>query len=177
MVMQGSRKIESYHITLTGKNRFLLTGLAVGFLVVNGKNMTTKQLHNSFTRRTLLTWSSIVLLILVACPAKTVEPAHIRYNANAPSEYELKAIYLYNFLQFFKWPGNSCDLHEGRSHQIAVLGDSSFNETLQALQKKLQEKDKELKLTLSLMGIREFITKPIVINTFARTLREVLEKR
>jgi hypothetical protein len=43
MVMQGYAKIESYHITLTGKNRFLLTGLAVGFLVMNGKNMITQQ--------------------------------------------------------------------------------------------------------------------------------------
>jgi len=95
----------------------------------------------------LLGWVCVLLVLFLACPARTVEPAHIRYNADTPSEYELKAIYLYNFLNFVKWPDDSCNLHEGRSHRIAVLGDSPFNQVLIALQEKLRAKDKKLEIT------------------------------
>jgi hypothetical protein len=98
-------------------------------------------------KRTLLGCVSLLTLLLLACPARTVEPAHIRYDADTPSEYEMKAIYLYNFLKFVKWPENSCSSHDRKSHQIAVLGDTPFNHVLMAMQEKLKEKDKDLRLT------------------------------
>jgi hypothetical protein len=97
--------------------------------------------------RFLLGWVSVLLVLFIACPARTVEPAHIRYDTDTPSEYELKAIYLYNFLKFVKWPDDACNLHEGRSHRITVLGDSPFNQVLSVLQEKLKTNDKELHLT------------------------------
>ena len=98
-------------------------------------------------KRTLLGCVSLLVILLLACPAKTVEPAHIRYDADTPSEYELKAIYLYNFLKFVHWPDSKCHLKKNRSHQIAVLGESPFNQVLIALQEKLRKNDKELQVT------------------------------
>jgi len=89
----------------------------------------------------------ILFLIFMTCPAKTVEPAHIGYDTKAPSEYELKAIYLYNFLQFVQWPKEKCPLPEGKAQEIGVLGDSSFEPVLKALQEKLKTRNKQLKLT------------------------------
>ena len=103
--------------------------------------------HMMQNKRTLSGLICLVILLLLACPARTVEPAHIKYNADRPSEYELKAIYLYNFLKFVKWPDNKCYLHKGRTNQIAVIGDSPFNQVLIALQEKLRKNDKELQVT------------------------------
>ncbi len=89
----------------------------------------------------------ILFIVFIAFPARTVEPAHIRYDADAPSENELKAIYLYNFLQFVQWPKEKCPLPGGRARKIGVLGDSSFEPVLRALQAKLNAKNQQLKLT------------------------------
>jgi len=86
------------------------------------------------------------LILFIACPARTVEPSSLRDRVNNTSEYEIKAIYLYNFLKFVQWPENSCMMHDGRSHRIGVLGDSPFNEVLRDLQEKLREKDKDLEI-------------------------------
>jgi hypothetical protein len=96
---------------------------------------------------TLLGCVSLLIIILPACPAKTAEPAHIRYDTDAPSEYEMKAIYLYNFLKFVTWPENSCGSHDGKPHRIAVLGNTPLNHVLMAMQEKLKEKNKDLQLT------------------------------
>lgn len=98
-------------------------------------------------KRFLRGWAIVLLVLFFACPARTVEPAYIRYDKNTPSEYELKAIYLYNFLKFVKWPDEPCNLHKGQSHRISVLGDSPFNQVLLVLQEKLKTNDKELHLT------------------------------
>ena len=91
-------------------------------------------------------WIIILLILLLACPAKTGETAHIRNGQYIPSEFELKATYLYNFLKFIKWPKEACNLHDGRSHTIAVLGESPFNEVLKSMQEELQKHDKQLQL-------------------------------
>jgi len=103
--------------------------------------------QNTLSKKILVKGFILLFLLLLACPAKTVEPAHIRYDADTPSEYELKAIYLYNFLKFVHWPDNKCHLNKNRSHQIAVLGESPFNQVLIALQEKLRKNDKELQVT------------------------------
>jgi len=91
-------------------------------------------------------WMIILFLLLLACPAKTGESAHLKRDQKVSSEFELKATYLYNFLKFIKWPKEACGLHDGRSHTIAVLGESPFNQVLQAMQEKLQKYDKDLQL-------------------------------
>lgn len=93
----------------------------------------------------LLCVGAIVLcLVFLACPARTVEPSPIPRDIEAPSEYELKAIYLYNFLQFVQWPKEKCPLPEERANEIVVIGDTSLQPVLQSLQAKLREKNKEL---------------------------------
>lgn len=55
-----------------------------------------------------------------------------------PREYELKAVYLYNFLQFVNWPSGSCNSRGGRIEEIAVLGNSPIGDSLKSLQAELK---------------------------------------
>lgn len=54
-----------------------------------------------------------------------------------PSEYDLKAVYLYNFLQFISWPAGKCSTN-GKVDEIAVIGDSPIGKSLQNLQAELK---------------------------------------
>lgn len=65
-------------------------------------------------------------------------PAHAQSAQNIPREYELKAVYLYNFLQFVNWPAGLCTGKGGRVEEIAVLGNSPINESLKNLQAELK---------------------------------------
>lgn len=98
-------------------------------------------------KRFLCRWVIVVCFILLALPARTAEPAYSRTNDGIPGEFELKAIYLYNFLQFVQWPADKCRQHGTRIHEIAVLGDSPLNDILKILKKTLREKNKDLELT------------------------------
>jgi hypothetical protein len=63
-----------------------------------------------------------VLLALVAAPARAQAPA-------APTEYQVKAVFLFNFSQFVDWPASS--FADGRAPLvIGVLGDDPFGATL-----------------------------------------------
>lgn len=97
-------------------------------------------------RHILPGWIGILILLLLACPAKTGESAYMN-DHNNPTEFELKATYLYNFLKFIKWPENQCNLHQGRSTMISVLGESPFNQVLKNMQEKLRQIDSDLELT------------------------------
>lgn len=100
-------------------------------------------------RRKHVLYELILILFLVsfAYPARTVEPAPARHKIDNPSEYELKAIYLYNFLQFVEWPAKDCTDRNKTQKKIVVLGDSSLRPVLKALQQKLQAKNQQLQLT------------------------------
>jgi hypothetical protein len=56
--------------------------------------------------------------------------------AQQPSarEYELKAVYLYNFLQFVQWPEAKRVASKDGTMVIGVVGESPFGEALTALQ-------------------------------------------
>jgi len=54
-----------------------------------------------------------------------------RTRASAPSEYEVKAAYLYNFGRFVQWPAKAMAA-EGDSFPICVLGEDPFGSTLRA---------------------------------------------
>lgn len=88
----------------------------------------------------------VLCLVFLACPARTVEPAPIPQEMEAPSEHELKAIYLYNFLQFVQWPAEKCPLPDGHANEIAVIGETTLQPVLNALQARLREKNKDLTL-------------------------------
>jgi YfiR/HmsC-like len=63
-----------------------------------------------------------VLLALAAAPARAQAPA-------APSEYQVKAVFLFNFSQFVDWPAAS--FADGRAPLvIGVLGSDPFGATL-----------------------------------------------
>lgn len=63
-----------------------------------------------------------VLLALAAAPARAQAPA-------APTEYQVKAVFLFNFSQFVDWPAAS--FADGRSPLvIGVLGSDPFGTTL-----------------------------------------------
>jgi hypothetical protein len=94
--------------------------------------------------RLLCVVAIVLCLVFLACPARTVEPSPIPREMDAPSEQELKAIYLYNFLQFVQWPKEKCPLPREGANEIVVIGDTSLQPVLQSLQAKLREKNKEL---------------------------------
>jgi len=68
-----------------------------------------------------------------------------------PQEYELKSVYLYNFLQFVNWPAGPCSTSGKRVEEIAVLGDSPIGESLKNLQAELK-KTREVELSLRFYG-------------------------
>jgi hypothetical protein len=49
-------------------------------------------------------------------------------------EYELKAVYLYNFLQFVQWPESQRLLSKDGAMVIGIVGDSPFGEAFEVLQ-------------------------------------------
>ncbi|MFC1524145.1 YfiR family protein [Thermodesulfobacteriota bacterium] len=53
-------------------------------------------------------------------------------------EYSLKAVYLYNFLQFVRWPADKCLLNGNRMEEIGVIGDSPIIDSLQNLKAELK---------------------------------------
>lgn len=52
----------------------------------------------------------------------------------AAQEYELKAVYLYNFLQFVQWPESRRTLPKDGPVVVCIIGESPFGEALEALQ-------------------------------------------
>lgn len=66
-------------------------------------------------------------------------------------EYGIKAIFLYNFLQFVNWPADKCILSEGKMKEIAVLGDSPIGSSLQALQDELK-RSQGTEITVRFLG-------------------------
>ncbi len=52
----------------------------------------------------------------------------------AAQEYELKAVYLYNFLQFVQWPESQRLLTKDGTMVIGIVGDSPFGDAFEELQ-------------------------------------------
>ena len=89
----------------------------------------------------------LVVLLLAVCLTGKAETSHVMFDKKNPSDIELKAIYLYNFLKFVKWPEGKCPQTGGVSQEIAVLGDSDYEPVLKSLQQKLKSRNQDLKLT------------------------------
>ena len=54
-------------------------------------------------------------------------------------EYELKAVYLYNFLQFLQWPGSRHPASSDDVMVIGVVGESPFGAALDDLEKNVRK--------------------------------------
>jgi hypothetical protein len=72
------------------------------------------------------------LTLLIALAGLFAAPLSIRAQALAASEYQIKAAFLFNFVQFVQWPPGAFE--GGDSPMvIAVLGENPFGEQLDEL--------------------------------------------
>ncbi|MDD5758447.1 MAG: YfiR family protein [Desulfobulbaceae bacterium] len=82
-----------------------------------------------------LTWGIIfVCLFLTAPPVLEVSLAD---NSPQITQEELKAVYLYNFLQFVTWPKNEEKTKQTSSKLICLINDSAVNNALEGLRSSL----------------------------------------
>ncbi|MBF0560263.1 MAG: YfiR family protein [Nitrospirae bacterium] len=106
-----------------------------------------RYLGAAFSRyaRRLLPISSSGLLFhfsLVFCLASFIwalPPQKVSYGGQSTGEeYEVKAVYLYNFLQFIGWPESRNALAKDGAMVIGIVGESPFGEALEELQADLR---------------------------------------
>lgn len=76
----------------------------------------------------------IFQLILLTCLSFCYPPQSICSSRQKASENELKAVYLYNFLQFVQWPSLLGGWSKGNAKIIGVVGESPFGTALEELQ-------------------------------------------
>jgi hypothetical protein len=78
------------------------------------------------------TWTIFFLLVpfVWAVPMQQVSYG----EQQIAQEYELKAVYLYNFLQFVQWPESQRLLSKEGGMVIGIVGDSPFGEAFEELQ-------------------------------------------
>lgn len=93
-------------------------------------NLTRPQ---DFTHATLLLRG---LLCLVLMTAFSGIPSIVR--GEAPSEYVIKAAFLYNFAKFVDWPAESFNGSEN-TLELCVLGDSPFDTALESIKGKVAQ--------------------------------------
>jgi YfiR/HmsC-like len=72
------------------------------------------------TARAPLSWLTMLLLVATAC------------RAAAPSEYEVKAVFLFNFAQFVEWPAGAFSGPD-TPFVIGVLGNDPFGPQLDSV--------------------------------------------
>lgn len=81
---------------------------------------------------TLGSYKTIALrLVIVAGAGLFMGPPYHSLSASNPSEYEIKAAYLYNFGRFVEWPHNVLS-SEAAQFTICVLGHDPFGRALDA---------------------------------------------
>lgn len=105
-------------------------------------------------------------------------------DTNSPSEDQLKAVYLYNFLNYVHWPEEKCEAPAAKLREIAVLGAIdlfSFNAALQTLQSKLNKDGKSLPVVylgpykdgMDLSGCRLLFVSNAEKKNYAKILAQV----
>jgi hypothetical protein len=65
---------------------------------------------------------------MILCLATLAVPATLR--AQSPNEFEIKAVFIYNFTQFVQWPEESFQSPEEK-FVIGVLGENVFGKSLE----------------------------------------------
>ncbi len=84
---------------------------------------------------------SSLLLILLTAPA-----AHLRAIPSFADEYQLKAVFLYNFANFISWPERAFASAD-TPFLICILGSDPFGEHLDSTVKDQQARERFLKIT------------------------------
>jgi len=70
-----------------------------------------------------------VFLFLVALALFLVDPHVAEAQVDTTREYQIKAAFLYNFVQFVKWPGTTFSSSDSPFY-IGILGDDPFGSAL-----------------------------------------------
>jgi hypothetical protein len=73
---------------------------------------------------TKLLFNIIFAFWLIACNA-----AIVNADQQKPGEYQVKALFLYNFLNFVDWPADS-SIHSSPTINVCVIGDDPFDNAL-----------------------------------------------
>jgi YfiR/HmsC-like len=71
------------------------------------------------------------LFIAIAIVCSLLSVLEVSAQGAKPTDYQVKAAYLYNFGRFVEWPANAAAT-EGSSFTICVLGDDPFGQALDA---------------------------------------------
>lgn len=72
-----------------------------------------------------------LVLLLIIMPALVLVPGGLCAQQPAPSEYEIKAAYLYNFGKFVRWPAKA--EAASKSFVVCVLGQDPFGPALKTI--------------------------------------------
>jgi hypothetical protein len=86
--------------------------------------MQTKRSTAKFNFRAPATWFCPHLLVTVLTLA--LSPGTARAQTAISKEYQIKAVFLFNFAQFVQWPETNFPV-AGAPFRIGVLGDDPFN--------------------------------------------------
>jgi hypothetical protein len=74
----------------------------------------------------------VVGFLLLALVATLAWPAGLRAESALQREYEIKAAYLYNFINYIEWPENALP-STGGTITIGIVGENPFEGALQSL--------------------------------------------
>lgn len=87
-------------------------------------NVMTRILRFGLTACVRAAW-----LLMLGALIFALMPVPVRAQPAAPREYQVKAVFLFNFLQFVEWPAEAFS-DPGAPLQIGVLGDDPFGPAL-----------------------------------------------
>jgi hypothetical protein len=87
---------------------------------------------------------TMLLAMLMALPIGSANP---RAQEAAPSEYQVKAAFLYNFAKFVEWPSEAF-ASDSAPFVIGVLGQSPFGNDLESTIKGKQVKGRKLEIRM-----------------------------
>ena len=72
------------------------------------------------------------VLTLLAMITAIVWPANLRAQNAMEREYEIKAAYLYNFINYIEWPSDSLP-QAGGTITVGIIGESPYSSAFDAL--------------------------------------------
>ena len=87
--------------------------------------------HETQGRARIRRRTGVALVLTAAMVWLAVGAPDLRAQASNPKEYQIKAIFLFNFIQFVEWPASAFD-DAGAPIRIGVLGDDPFDGALEA---------------------------------------------
>lgn len=76
-------------------------------------------------------WTCSIFMGLMIVMA--IRPSDIYAQESKPGEYEVKAVFLYNFVKFVEWPDDK-DTRTGRIVNICILGEDPFGNAFDFIQ-------------------------------------------